>query len=64
MADINPIDLQRALKGAGYPSDRASLVDVARKNGADERLVDQISKLDQNRFDGPNDVEKAVFRHH
>ncbi|MFD7712547.1 DUF2795 domain-containing protein [Streptomyces sp. NPDC059785] len=61
MADLNPIDVQKALKGAGYPSSRDDLVEVAKKNGAGEDLVDKLSHSGTDRFDGPNDVQKALF---
>ncbi|MET9549131.1 DUF2795 domain-containing protein [Streptomyces sp. NPDC006627] len=37
MADISPIDLQKALKGAEYPCNRDNLVSLAEDNGADGR---------------------------
>ncbi|MEV6793887.1 DUF2795 domain-containing protein [Streptomyces sp. NPDC051320] len=61
MADINPIDLQKALKGAEYPTDRKHLAEVAKENGADNTLVDKLSSAGTDRFDGPNDVQKAIF---
>ena len=61
MADINPIDLQKALRGAEYPTDRDHLVEVAKDNGADDSLVDKLTAARTDRFDGPNDVQKAVF---
>ncbi|MFE1786511.1 DUF2795 domain-containing protein [Streptomyces sp. NPDC059506] len=61
MAAINPIDLQKALKGAGYPADRDALVSLARDNGADSQLVDRLAELGQDSFDGPDQVQKAVF---
>ncbi|MFD6949922.1 hypothetical protein A6A08_08855 [Nocardiopsis sp. TSRI0078] len=61
MADINPIELQKALKGADYPADRDDLASLARDNGADGDLVERISNAKTERFDGPDDVQKAVF---
>ncbi|MDT0346377.1 DUF2795 domain-containing protein [Streptomyces litchfieldiae] len=61
MGKTSPIDVQKALKNAHYPSDKSELVQTAKKNGADKRLVKKIANLDQERFDGPNDVEKAMF---
>jgi hypothetical protein len=61
MADISPIDLQRALKGADYPSSREDLVALAEKNGADGALVTQLRDASEDRFDGPAEVQKAVF---
>ncbi|MDT0308850.1 DUF2795 domain-containing protein [Streptomyces sp. DSM 44917] len=63
MGKTNPIEVQKALKNAGYPSDKQALMKTARKNGADKSLVQEIGSLRQDRFDGPNDVEKAIFGH-
>ncbi|MFV0137637.1 DUF2795 domain-containing protein [Streptomyces sp. HMX87] len=61
MADLSPIDLQKALSGADYPADKKSLVERARKNHADDKVVSRLDGLKQDNFDGPNEVQKAVF---
>ncbi|WP_282796427.1 DUF2795 domain-containing protein [Streptomyces sp. CC224B] len=61
MAGISPIDLQKALKGATYPSSRDDLVALARDNGADDGLVEKLSDASPDSFDGPDEVQKAVF---
>ena len=61
MADLSPIDLQKALKGADYPAAKDDLVSVARSNGADDGLVKKLSETGTKRFDGPSEVQKAVF---
>ncbi|MGQ5228077.1 DUF2795 domain-containing protein [Streptomyces sp. yara] len=61
MADLSPIDLQKALKGADYPAAKDDLVSVARSNGADDGLVKKLSETGAKRFDGPDEVQKAVF---
>ncbi|MFF9901054.1 DUF2795 domain-containing protein [Streptomyces longispororuber] len=61
MAGISPIDLQKALKGATYPSSRDDLVSLARDNGADDGLVEKLSNTSPDSFDGPDEVQKAVF---
>ncbi|WP_150242772.1 DUF2795 domain-containing protein [Nocardiopsis quinghaiensis] len=61
MASVNPIDLQKALKGADYPASRDDLASLAKDNGADSGLVERISNVKTDRFDGPDDVQKAVF---
>ncbi|MET9181097.1 DUF2795 domain-containing protein [Kitasatospora aureofaciens] len=62
MSRINATDVQKALKGASYPADREELAETARSNGADESLVHQISDLDRDSFDGPDEVSQALFR--
>ncbi|GGP54127.1 DUF2795 domain-containing protein [Streptomyces calvus] len=61
MADLSPIDLQKALKGADYPASRDDLVSLARSNGADDTLVEKLTQAGSEQFDGPNEVQKAVF---
>ncbi|MGV9285420.1 DUF2795 domain-containing protein [Streptomyces sp. NPDC003730] len=61
MADLSPIDLQKALNGMDYPADKKSLVDRARKNKADDKVVSRLDGLEESSFDGPNEVQKAVF---
>ncbi|MGW3555022.1 DUF2795 domain-containing protein [Streptomyces griseoincarnatus] len=61
MADLSPIDLQKALKGADYPAAKDDLVSVARSNGADDGLLKKLSETGTKRFDGPDEVQKAVF---
>ncbi|MDI9830318.1 MULTISPECIES: DUF2795 domain-containing protein [unclassified Streptomyces] len=61
MAELSPIDVQKALKGADYPASRDDLVDVARRNKADDDVVRMISDAGSDRFDGPNEVQKALF---
>ncbi|MGK4906390.1 DUF2795 domain-containing protein [Streptomyces albus] len=62
MSDVNPIEVQQALKGASYPTDRKTLADLARKNKASDKVVDKISHMKSDRIDGPDQVEKEMFR--
>lgn len=62
MAKTDPIELQKALRGADYPTDREQLANVARSNGADKEIVNKISELKQRNFNGPDKVEQAVFQ--
>lgn len=61
MADLSPIDPQKALKGAEYPAGQDDLVSVAKSNGADDTLVKKPGQTGTKRFDGPDEVQKAVF---
>ncbi|MFI1167560.1 DUF2795 domain-containing protein [Streptomyces sp. NPDC020801] len=61
MADLSPIELQKALSGMDYPTDRQHLVERARRNRADSRIVSRLDGLKQDHFDGPTEVQKAVF---
>ena len=49
-------EVQKALKGASYPSSGDELADVASGNGADEGLVEALRGIGT--ADGPDDVMK------
>ena len=57
---MNPIEVQKNLKGVSYPASKDDLVQAAERNGAGAELVDQLRSLDADRFDGPNEVMKAL----
>ncbi|UUU29939.1 DUF2795 domain-containing protein [Streptomyces sp. CA-210063] len=61
MAEISPLDLQKALKDADYPASSDDLISLAENNGADDAVVKKISQSGTKQFDGPNDVQKSVF---
>ncbi|MCC9305896.1 DUF2795 domain-containing protein [Kitasatospora sp. RB6PN24] len=61
MADVSPIELQMALKGANYPSSRDDLMRCAENNGADQTIMDELSHLPSQDFENPSEVQKAVF---
>ncbi|KRV50018.1 hypothetical protein AQ490_17470 [Wenjunlia vitaminophila] len=58
---FSPIDIQKALHGAGYPAKAKDLAALARRNGADDRIVEMIEKSGQEQFDRPSEVQKAIF---
>ncbi len=51
-------EVQKALKGAHYPLDGGQLADLARRNGADDDLVDALRGLRE--VEGPNGVMKSL----
>jgi hypothetical protein len=59
---VNPIQLQKYLKGAGYPASKKDLVERARKQGAGEDLVRALDGINRERFATPAEVSKAISR--
>jgi hypothetical protein len=51
-------EVQKALKGANYPMTGDQLADLARGNGADDALVEELRGLRE--VDGPNGVMKEL----
>lgn len=60
MAKINPIQLQKFLKGMDYPASRDELIEQARQNGADEEAISTLEQLPDEEFQTPAEVSKAV----
>ncbi|MEU4199934.1 DUF2795 domain-containing protein [Streptomyces sp. NPDC045470] len=62
MSDTNPIELQKALKGAHYPASKDDLVSCAEGNHAGRQMMDKISDIPGKSYENPAEVEKAVFK--
>lgn len=62
MADTNPIQLQKFLKGLDYPARRDDIVGHAKRQGGDKTVLDTLSKLPDEEYETPADVSKAVGR--
>ena len=58
--DVNPIEVQKHLKGMSYPASRDDLVATAQRNGADENLLEQLRNIGREDFSGPDDVMEAL----
>ena len=57
---VNPIDVQRHLKGMNYPASKDDVVSKAQENGADDALLEQLRGMGRNEFSGPDDVMEAL----
>ncbi len=60
MAKVNPIQLQKYLKGVDYPAKKQDLLDRAKQEGADEKICSTLEQLSDETFETPADVSKAV----
>jgi hypothetical protein len=60
MAKINPIELQKHLKGLDYPAEKDDIVRTAQQHGADEDLTKVLAQLPDQQFETPAEISKAV----
>ncbi|MBW4498233.1 MAG: DUF2795 domain-containing protein [Scytonema hyalinum WJT4-NPBG1] len=60
MAKVNPIQLQKHLKGVDYPASKEQLVQHAQKQGADENAISVLQQLPDEEYESPTDVSEAV----
>lgn len=59
MAHVNPIQIQKFLKGVDYPATKAALIENAKKMGADENMCASLEQLPDEDFETPADVSQA-----
>ena len=60
MAKINPIELQKHLKGVSYPASREDLMAAAEENGADDDVRSMLEQLPDEEYETPAAVNKAM----
>ena len=60
MAKLNPIELQKALKGVNYPASKDDLIKAAESNGAANDIKSALQALGDDHFNTPADVTEAV----
>lgn len=57
---VNPIQVQRFLKKVDYPASKGELIEAAKKEGADERVIETLQRIPERKYDGPVGVSKAI----
>jgi hypothetical protein len=60
MAKVNPIQLQKYLKGMDYPANKEDLLERAKEQGADRDVCSTLEQLPDEEYETPADVSKAV----
>jgi hypothetical protein len=61
VADINPIQVQKALGGMGYPASKEDLVKHAEGKDADDEVISALKGLPGKEYGTPADVNKELF---
>lgn len=61
-AHVNPIQLQKFLKGLDYPVRKEDLIARAAELGADQNVCDTLKELPDEVYEAPIDVSEAVGR--
>jgi hypothetical protein len=57
--DVNPIEVQKYLKGVDYPTDAKTLASTAEDNGAPKEIVEELRGL-AGEVSGPDQVMKKL----
>lgn len=60
MADVSPIEIQKALGGMDYPADKDAIVSHAESSGAGDDVLDALRGLPDTTYERPTDVNEAL----
>lgn len=64
MSNVNPIQIQKFLKGVDYPANKKTLLENAKKLGADENVCQSLENLPDQDYEAPVDVSEALAKKH
>ncbi len=56
----NPIQVQKFLKGLDYPVNKQTIIQQAKKNKADKEVLDLLNHLEDQEYNSPVEISKAV----
>jgi hypothetical protein len=61
MADTpNPIQIQKFLGGMDYPVSKDTILETAKKEGADDAVLGALGRIPDGEYDAPTAISKAV----
>jgi hypothetical protein len=60
MAQVNPLQAQWFIGGMDYPASKDEIVKHAEQSGADENVMDVLSRIPERQYDGPNAVSQEI----
>lgn len=57
---VNPIEVEKSLKGISFPAKKQDLIKHAQQHGADREVLETIKDLPKEDFHTAADVTKAI----
>ncbi len=57
---VNPVQVQKFLKGVDYPADKNELIQAAKDEGADENVISMLESLPDEQYQTPADLSQAI----
>lgn len=58
--DVDPMQIQKFLTGVSYPATKEELIEIAREEGADDKVLSTLESIQEDNFESPNDVAEAL----
>ncbi|MBE3560895.1 MAG: DUF2795 domain-containing protein [Ktedonobacteraceae bacterium] len=60
MAKINPVQVEKFLKGLDYPASKQDIVKHAQQHGADQNVLEALKQMPDRTFEGPTGISQAI----
>jgi hypothetical protein len=60
MAKINPVQVEKLLKGLDYPASKQDIITYAEQHGADENAREALQELPDRTYESPVGISKAI----
>jgi len=60
MARVNPVEVEKSLKGIDYPAKKEDMIKHAQQHGANQEVIETIRDLPKEDFQNAADVTRAI----
>ena len=60
MSQATPVEVEKCLKGINYPAQKNELMKHARRNGAEQEVLETMNHLPNQTFQSPIEVNQAI----
>lgn len=60
MANFNPANIEKALRGMRFPGDKEAILNKARENGARQEELTALETLPEKNYTNPTEVTEAL----
>lgn len=60
----NPVQIQKYLGGLDYPTDKQTILDKAREEGADQNVMEALEHLPDQEYGSPVAISREVGKLH
>ncbi len=57
---VNPVQVEKFLKGMDYPVSKQDIIQKAEEEGADENVMETLNKLPERQYNSPVSISKEL----
>jgi hypothetical protein len=57
---VNPVEIEKYLKGVNYPANKQDLIKHAQQQGAPKEVLETLKQVREETYNKPTDVARAV----